>query len=109
MSRRDADAAEKNARCWGSSATPRLCEKYVLVGLTLHVRAPSFPRRLHPRRETIMRKTLFIGMLALAGQLLAGGFFLQLGNPEANTEAKAANAAILVKAAGCHDPATAEI
>jgi hypothetical protein len=59
-----------------------------------------------------MRKT--IGLLApaalvLAGQLLAGGFFLQLGNPEANPEARKMNAALVVKAAGCHDPAGASL
>jgi hypothetical protein len=61
----------------------------------------------------MMRKT--IGMLTpaatlvLAGQLLAGGFFLQLGNPDANPEARKLNAAIVVKAAGCHDPAHANL
>ena len=48
-------------------------------------------------------------VLALAGQLFAGGFFLQLGNPEANPEARKLNAALLVKAAGCHDPAGAKL
>jgi hypothetical protein len=48
-------------------------------------------------------------MLALAGQLLAGGFYLQLGNPEASQEARKANAVLTVKAAGCHDPATATL
>ena len=47
--------------------------------------------------------------LALAGQLFAGGFFLQLGNPEANPEARKLNAALVVKAAGCHDPASANL
>ena len=47
--------------------------------------------------------------LALAGQLFAGGFFLQLGNPEANPEARKMNAALVVKAAGCHDPAGANL
>jgi hypothetical protein len=56
-----------------------------------------------------MRKTLLIGMLALAGQLLAGGFYLQLGNPEANTEARKANAVLVIQAAGCHDPASADV
>src|SRR4051812_29595618 len=57
----------------------------------------------------MMRKTLFVGMAALAGQLFAGGFYLQLGNPEANTEAKKANAVLVIKATGCHDPATATL
>jgi hypothetical protein len=56
-----------------------------------------------------MRKTLFLGMVMLAGQLLAGGFYLQLGNPEANAEARKANAVVVIQAAGCHDPATAEV
>ncbi len=47
--------------------------------------------------------------LVLAGQLLAGGFFLQLGNPEASAEARANHAVMTIKAAGCHDPATAQV
>jgi hypothetical protein len=47
--------------------------------------------------------------LALAGQLLAGGFYLQLGNPEASAEARKANAVVTIKAVGCHDPATAQL
>ena len=58
-----------------------------------------------------MRKKIGIAMpaavLALAGQLWAGGFYLQLGNPEANPEARKLSAALLVKAVGCHDPALA--
>jgi hypothetical protein len=54
-----------------------------------------------------MRNTL-IG-LALASQLFAGGFWLQLGNPEASAEARKAGAVVTVKAAGCHDPATAQV
>lgn len=50
-----------------------------------------------------------VAVLALAGQLLAGGFFLQLGNPEANPEARKLNAALVVKASGCHDPAGANL
>jgi hypothetical protein len=54
-----------------------------------------------------MRNTL-IG-LALASQLFAGGFLLQLGNPEASAEARKAGAVVTIKAAGCHDPATAQV
>ena len=46
---------------------------------------------------------------AFASQLWAGGFWLQLGNPEANTEARNANAVLVIKAVGCHDPATAQV
>ena len=56
-----------------------------------------------------MRKTMIVGLVMLAGQLLAGGFYLQLGNPDANEEARKANAVLVVKAAGCHDPAAAEV
>jgi hypothetical protein len=55
-----------------------------------------------------MRKTLVV-LLALAGQVLAGGFFLQLGNPEASAEARKLGAVVTVKAAGCHDPAAAKV
>jgi hypothetical protein len=56
-----------------------------------------------------MRKTIGMMLLACAGQLLAGGFFLQVGNPEANPEARKLGAAVVIKAAGCHDPATAKV
>ena len=56
-----------------------------------------------------MRKTFLVAITALAGQLFAGGFFLQLGNPDANAEAKKANAVLVIKATGCHDPATAQV
>jgi hypothetical protein len=47
--------------------------------------------------------------VVLAGQLLAGGFYLQLGNPDASEEARKANAVLTIKATGCHDPATATL
>ena len=58
-----------------------------------------------------MRKTIgfAVSAVVLAGQLLAGGFFLQLGNPEANPEAQKLNAVLVVKASGCHDPAGANL
>ncbi len=54
-----------------------------------------------------MRKTFLLA--ALAAPLFAGGFFLQLGNPEANPEARRLNAVLVIQAAGCHDPATAKV
>ena len=58
-----------------------------------------------------MRKTtrfvLPAAILTLAGQLFAGGFWLQLGNPEASPEARKLNAVVTIKAFGCHDPAKA--
>lgn len=57
-----------------------------------------------------MRNTVkMLAPLALAGQLFAGGFFLQLGNPEASKEAQKVGAVLTVKATGCHDPATAKL
>jgi hypothetical protein len=47
--------------------------------------------------------------MALAGQVFAGGFYLQLGNPEASAEARKLGAVVTIKAAGCHDPAAAKI
>jgi hypothetical protein len=76
--------------------------------------ARVFPSLIHPRRETKMRNRLLkiapaLAMAALAGQLWAGGFFLTLGNPEANPEARRLNAVLTIQAAGCHDPAAAAV
>jgi len=46
---------------------------------------------------------------ALAGQLFAGGFYLQAGKPEASPEARKLNAAVTIQAAGRHDPALASV
>ena len=46
---------------------------------------------------------------ALASPLFGGGFWLQLGNPEASAEAQKSHAALTIKAVGCHDPATAQV
>ena len=56
-----------------------------------------------------MRNITIAAGIALAGQLWAGGFFLQLGNPAASAEASRNHAVVTVKAAGCHDPATAQL
>ena len=58
-------------------------------------------------RRTIL--TIAAATLATAGYLVAGGFWLQLGNPEASAEARQANAVMTIKAVGCHDPATARV
>jgi hypothetical protein len=60
-------------------------------------------------RNTILKATFAAATLALAGQLLAGGFLLVLGNPDASPEARRLNAVLTVQAAGCHDPATATL
>ena len=56
-----------------------------------------------------MRKTIVTLMLACAGQMFAGGFWLQLGNPEANPAAGKMGAVVVIKAVGCHDPAAAKV
>src|SRR5438552_13323647 len=59
--------------------------------------------------KTIVIATPVAAVLALAGQLFAGGFLLQLGNPEASAEARKVNAVVTIKAVGCHDPAAAKV
>jgi len=56
-----------------------------------------------------MKKILVTLMLACAGQVFAGGFWLQVGNPEANPAAAKMGAVITIKAVGCHDPAAAKV
>jgi hypothetical protein len=61
-----------------------------------------------------MRKsvqTLFVTaiLLAAAVPLLAGGLFVMLGNPDASPEARAHNAVLTLKLAGCHEPEKATI
>ena len=53
----------------------------------------------------------FAGALvaACAAPLLAGGLFVMLGNPDANPQAKARNAVLTLKLAGCHEPEKATI
>jgi len=48
-------------------------------------------------------------LLLLTGQLMAGGFWLTVGNPDANPEARRNNAVLVIQAAGCHDPAGAHV
>lgn len=47
----------------------------------------------------MLKSTFFI--VAISAQLFAGGFSLQLGNPEASAEARALKAVLTVKSAGC--------
>ena len=49
-----------------------------------------------------------LAALALAGRLWAGGFYLQAVRPT-TSEAQLAHAVLTIKAAGCHDPATAKV
>ena len=56
-----------------------------------------------------MKKTLLALTIMFAGQMVAGGFYLQVGNPEASARAAKMGAAVTVKVAGCHDPASAKV
>ena len=60
-----------------------------------------------------MRKTIRGAMIAaaalLAIQLFAGGFFVQLGNPSANPEAKSMQAVLVARVTGCNDAAHAKV
>lgn len=53
-----------------------------------------------------MRKTLTILIAAAA---YAGGFYLELGNPSANKEAKSMDAVLVARLTGCHEPEKATI
>ena len=54
-----------------------------------------------------MRKTLTI--LIFAAAAYAGGFYLELGNPSANKEAKSMDAVVIARLTGCHEPEKAAI
>ena len=58
-------------------------------------------------RRTIL--TMATAAMMTAGYLMAGGFWLQVGNPEASAEARKINAVATFKAAGCSDPAKAQV
>ena len=58
-------------------------------------------------RNRICKTIAATAVLAMAGHLLAGGFYLSLGNPDANPEARKLHAVLTIQATGCHDPATA--
>ena len=56
-----------------------------------------------------MRNIRVLLPTTLACQLLAGGFWLQLGNPEASPEARNKHAVLIVEPVGCHHPETAQV
>lgn len=60
-------------------------------------------------RKSISQISATATFLALASSLFAGGFWLVLGNPEANPEASAQHAVLTFKMAGCHEPEKATI
>jgi len=60
-------------------------------------------------QRTLWKTTPALAVLALAGQLWAGGFFLTLGSPDASPEARKLNAVLTVKMDGCHDPGAATV
>ena len=56
-----------------------------------------------------MLRSAGIGLVLLAAPLFAGGFWLQMGTAEANPEAKAQHATLVVRATGCHNPEYAKV
>src|ERR1017187_9673981 len=60
-------------------------------------------------RHALRNTTPALAVLALAGQLWAGGFSLTLGSPEASPEARKLNAVLTIKMDGCHDPGAATV
>ena len=60
-------------------------------------------------RNTILKVAPALAIAALASQMWAGGFFFQLGNPDASPEARNLNAVLTMQVAGCHDPASAKV
>jgi hypothetical protein len=59
--------------------------------------------------RNVKRITIPAVLLALAGSLFAGGFFVQLGNPEASPEARKLNAVATVISTGCVEPGATKI
>ncbi|MGB9454402.1 MAG: hypothetical protein WCB12_00025 [Bryobacteraceae bacterium] len=59
--------------------------------------------------RNILRITAPAALLALAGSLWGGGFYLMLGNPDASPEARKLNAVVTVKSAGCVQPRATRI
>ena len=74
-----------------------------MVRLTLLV-APASSFQIPKEGNKTMKTKLTIAVAALATQLFAGGFYLTLGSPDANPEARKLNAVLTVKATGCHEP-----
>ena len=60
-------------------------------------------------RHTLRNTTAALAVVALAGQLWAGGFFLTLGSPDSSPEARKLNAVLTIKMDGCHDPGAATV
>ena len=59
--------------------------------------------------RNVLRITAPAALLTLAGSLFAGGFYLQVGNPEASPEARKLNAVVTVKSVGCVEPGSTKI
>lgn len=57
--------------------------------------------------QTMTRVFAVAAMFSVSA--LAGGFWLQLGNPEASAAAQAAHAVVTVMPVGCHNPAEAKV
>jgi hypothetical protein len=60
-------------------------------------------------RKSVRSLSVAAIVMAVAVPLLAGGFYVTLGNPEANQEARALNAVLTIRPDGCHEPQKATI
>lgn len=56
-----------------------------------------------------MRKVLLILACLSTGILWAGGFYIEMGNPSQNSEAKSKNASIVMRLTGCHEAEKGQI
>jgi hypothetical protein len=60
-------------------------------------------------KRTSSLLTLGCLLVAAAGTVIAGGLWVEVGNPAASAEARALNAALTVRAVGCHNPTDMKI
>src|ERR1700721_2613175 len=58
--------------------------------------------------KRILKWSLAVGMMPLVASW-AGALILEVGNPEANPEAKSMNAALVARVTACHDPAKSKV
>jgi hypothetical protein len=52
---------------------------------------------------------MMTAILAMGTPVFAGGLYLEVGNPEANAEAKAMHAILVARVTACHEPAKSTV
>ena len=60
-------------------------------------------------RKTTMACRAALAVAAICVPMLAGGFWITLGNPEASAEARAMNAVVTLMPTGCGNPSAAKV